>query len=201
MSPASPLDRLPDHEPVQTSQRRQRRRLRGEDSTPRVGSGLLHLSGRQRRWTVATASPWTARATPTSPAHQSNQLPHHESLQPANGGQRRRLRGQAQRRGLGPGLLHLSGRQQTTTWATASPWTARATLTSPAHRFNQLSHHESCAGGHAGGFDDAFVAKINAAGSALVYSTYLGGSGVIVARHRRGQRGQRLRYRQHSFFN
>jgi hypothetical protein len=28
-----------------------------------------------------------------------------------------------------------------------------------------------------GGFDDAFVAKINADGSALVYSTYLGGSG------------------------
>jgi hypothetical protein len=29
----------------------------------------------------------------------------------------------------------------------------------------------------AGGFDDAFVTKLNAAGSALVYSTYLGGSG------------------------
>ena len=31
---------------------------------------------------------------------------------------------------------------------------------------------------HAGGSEDAFVAKVNAAGSALVYSTYLGGSGV-----------------------
>ncbi len=29
----------------------------------------------------------------------------------------------------------------------------------------------------AGGFTDAFVTKLNAAGSALVYSTYLGGSG------------------------
>jgi hypothetical protein len=29
-----------------------------------------------------------------------------------------------------------------------------------------------------GGYDDAFVTKINASGSALVYSTYLGGSGV-----------------------
>ena len=32
-------------------------------------------------------------------------------------------------------------------------------------------------GGHGGGGNDAFVAKINAAGSALAYSTYLGGSG------------------------
>ena len=28
-----------------------------------------------------------------------------------------------------------------------------------------------------GGYDDAFVAKLNAAGTALVYATYLGGSG------------------------
>jgi hypothetical protein len=33
-----------------------------------------------------------------------------------------------------------------------------------------------------GGFDDAFVAKVNAAGTALVYSTYLGGSSVERAR-------------------
>src|SRR5205814_6749493 len=31
--------------------------------------------------------------------------------------------------------------------------------------------------GSLGGFRDAFVTKINAAGTALVYSTYLGGSG------------------------
>src|SRR5258708_28559513 len=31
-------------------------------------------------------------------------------------------------------------------------------------------------------FDDAFVAKMNAAGTALVYSTYLGGSGDDVGR-------------------
>jgi hypothetical protein len=30
---------------------------------------------------------------------------------------------------------------------------------------------------HAGGFDDAFVTKINATGTAIVYSTFLGGSG------------------------
>jgi Beta-propeller repeat len=32
-------------------------------------------------------------------------------------------------------------------------------------------------GGYSGGYDDAFVVKLNAAGTALVYSTYLGGSG------------------------
>jgi hypothetical protein len=32
--------------------------------------------------------------------------------------------------------------------------------------------------GHGGGYSDAFVAKLNAAGSALVYSTYLGGSDI-----------------------
>ena len=37
--------------------------------------------------------------------------------------------------------------------------------------------------GSGGGEHDAFVAKINAAGSAIVYSTYLGGSGDDVATH------------------
>ena len=43
---------------------------------------------------------------------------------------------------------------------------------------------------------DAFVTKLNAAGTALVYSTYLGGSGDDEGRwHRRGHRRQRLRHR------
>src|SRR5262249_17913657 len=37
------------------------------------------------------------------------------------------------------------------------------------------------AGGSLGGGQDAFVAKLNAAGTALVYSTYLGGSGSDLA--------------------
>ena len=41
---------------------------------------------------------------------------------------------------------------------------------------------------------DAFVTKLDATGSGLVYSTYLGGSGGEYGqRHRRGRRGQRLR--------
>ena len=53
------------------------------------------------------------------------------------------------------------------------------------------------------GVFDAFVAKLNPAGSALVYSTYLGGSGDRRIRcwqwHRRGLGRQRLRDRQHRF--
>ena len=52
---------------------------------------------------------------------------------------------------------------------------------------------------NAGGAYDAFVAKLNPAGSALVYSTYLG-SGAhadLGARHRRGRRRERLRHRLH----
>ena len=44
-----------------------------------------------------------------------------------------------------------------------------------------------------GGDCDAFVAKVNAAGTALVYCGYIGGSGDdLWLRHRRGRRGQRL---------
>ena len=35
-------------------------------------------------------------------------------------------------------------------------------------------------GGYNGGVDDAFVTKINPVGTALLYSTYLGGSGIVV---------------------
>ena len=45
-----------------------------------------------------------------------------------------------------------------------------------------------------GGGDDAFVTKLSAAGSTLLYSTYLGGSDVDLGlRHCRGRGGQRLR--------
>ena len=47
-----------------------------------------------------------------------------------------------------------------------------------------------------GGHIDAFVAKLNRRGNALVYATYLGGcSNDLRPRHRRGCRGQRLRDR------
>ena len=82
-------------------------------------------------------------------------------------------------------------------WATASPWTARATLTSPATDFTDFPTSGAFQRTNAG-YGDAFVTKINPTGSALVYSTYLGGSGIRRQwlRHRRGQRWQRLRHRQ-----
>ena len=47
---------------------------------------------------------------------------------------------------------------------------------------------------YAGHFFDAFVTKLGSTGSALVYSTYLGGNfDDPPRRHRRGRRGQRLR--------
>ena len=50
---------------------------------------------------------------------------------------------------------------------------------------------------YAGGID-AFVTKLDATGSGLVYSTYLGGSDSDLGlRHRRGRRGQRLRDGRH----
>ena len=62
------------------------------------------------------------------------------------------------------------------TSAMASPWTLPATPMSPAYRLEQLPDHR-------GGFpdrvgqDDAFVTKLDSTGTALVYSTYLGGNG------------------------
>ena len=51
-----------------------------------------------------------------------------------------------------------------------------------------------------GGFSDAFVTKLNPAGTALVYSTYLGGTGDDDGiRHRRGHGRQRLRDGLHFF--
>ena len=45
------------------------------------------------------------------------------------------------------------------------------------------------------GLEDAFVSKLNSTGTALVYSTYLGGSGVSASRHIRCRPGHRCRFR------
>ena len=65
------------------------------------------------------------------------------------------------------------------TRATALRWTRQATPTSRATLIDRLPYRQPAASQlrqlcrHNG---DAFVAKLNPAGSALVYSTYLGGS-------------------------
>ena len=62
----------------------------------------------------------------------------------------------------------------------ASRWTRRATPTSPAAPIRAdfpttAGAFQTTYGG--GRRNDAFVSKLNSSGSALVYSTYLGGSG------------------------
>ena len=88
--------------------------------------------------------------------------------------------------------------------ARGSRSTRRATPTSPARRSRRTSRPRAARS--TGRFNigncprcgidhyDAFVAKLNAAGSALVYSTFLGGTDIDDApRHRGRRRGQRLR--------
>ena len=63
--------------------------------------------------------------------------------------------------------------------ATRSMWTMPAALTLPAIPRRQSFHSQSNRS-NAGGTTDAFIVKINPAGSAIVYSTYLGGSSTDV---------------------
>ena len=60
------------------------------------------------------------------------------------------------------------------------PWhrrgLGRQRLRDRLHRFDQLPDRQPLPDQSLGGGTDAFVAKLNPAGSALVYSTYLGGS-------------------------
>ncbi len=60
-----------------------------------------------------------------------------------------------------------------------SPWTARATPMSRAPRIPPQATFPVTVGPDLtyGGDYDAFVAKVNAAGTALVYCGYIGGSG------------------------
>ena len=80
----------------------------------------------------------------------------------------------------GPGLRRLHRRQRGRRWATPSPWTAPATPMSPGHTNSDRSDLPR---DRRPGSDlqrrtvDAFVAKVNAAGTALVYAGYIGGGG------------------------
>ena len=92
---------------------------------------------------------------------------------------RRRLRRQAGRGRRRPALRHLPRRQRLVTTATASPWTAPARPTSravPSRRTSRPASAPATTPAHNGGEYDAFVVKLDAAGAALRYATFLGGS-------------------------
>ena len=76
------------------------------------------------------------------------------------------------------GLFDLSGRQRTRRGLLASPWTPPATPTSTGMTTStDFPTSHAAQASYGGGESDAFVTELNAAGTALVYSTYLGGSG------------------------
>ena len=109
---------------------------------------------------------------------ESTNFPTANPLQADYGGNRGRLRGEAERGGLGPGLLHLPRRQRRrivgTGIAVDSSGNAYVTGFTDSTNFPTANPLQATLGGST----DAFVTKLNPAGSALVYSTYLGGSNV-----------------------
>ena len=149
---------------------------------------------------MATASPWTARATLTSPAIPcSTNFPTMNPLQPANGGGYDAF--VAELNPTGSALVYstyLGGSGDDVGYGIAVDSSGNAYVTG-IYRLNQLSHYANAfAASQWWRYADAFVTKLNPTGSALVYSTYLGGSGNDVwLRHRRGQLGQRLRHRKY----
>ena len=97
------------------------------------------------------------------------------------------LRDQAERHGLGARSTRLisAAAAVDSIRARPSPWTraGNAYVTGvttssdfPTHNPLQASHADDFEG-NTSGYGDAFVTKLNASGTALVYSTFLGGSG------------------------
>ena len=92
----------------------------------------------------------------------------------------RRLRDGVQPYGISFGLLHLSGRHGDRLPARHRRGQLGQRLCHRPDQLNQLSHHAVPSRRPAQAVTcDAFVAKLNPCGSALVYSTYLGGSGAV----------------------
>ena len=160
-----------------------RRRLRDEAQAPRHGLGLLHLPRRQRRRLRRSASRVDASGNAYVTGRTSlDQLPDGRDALP--GDQRRRhgrLRGQAEPGGPGAASLVYS------TYLGGSADDAGQRHRRGRDR-QRLRHGRTVStnfpmgppprsSANAGRRYDAFVTKLNAAGSALVYSTYLGGSG------------------------
>ncbi len=117
----------------------------------------------------AAGNVWVVGATTSS------NLPVLAALQPTLGGRTDGFVGKLDPTGVLVYLTYLGGRGDDLALAVAvdGPGNAYVTGSTDSPDFPTLSPFQASSGGG----DDAFVAKLNAAGSALVFSTFLGGIG------------------------
>ena len=131
------------------------------------------------------ASPWTRPATPTSPAPPApapSPPPAARTIRPTPAAvSRSRLSPSSTPPAIRCCTSTYFGSAGPTPAPTPLPWTPPAMPTSPAAPRQPAAPHFPTTSGafqtSAGAGTHAFVTKLNAAGSALVYSTFLGGSG------------------------
>ena len=125
-----------------------------------------------------------------SPGHRLHGLPHDRGgLRHQLRRRRRRVRHQAQPRRLGPRLLHLPGRVLLRQRHRDRGRLGGGRLRHRDHRLHGLPHHRGGLRHQLQRRFDAFVTKLNPAGSGLAYSTYLGGSSFDVGHRDRGRLG------------
>ena len=204
MSPASPLDQLPDHQDAfQATFQGRHRRLRGEAERHGLGPGLLHLPRRQRHRQVGSGIAVDAAGNAyvtgytTSTNFPTTRPPSRDHWRAADDAFVTKLNARARPWSTPPTS---AARQRRAATGIAVDAAGNAYVTG-IHHFGQLPDRPRRRPGHIrrrrrGRLRD----EAESGGPALVYSTYLGGSGDDTGqRHRRGLRRQRLRHGLHRF--
>ena len=184
-----------------------RRRLRHQAEPGRHGARLLDVRRRQRPRLRATASRSTRPATPTSRARRSPRTSRPPAA-PSTGASTSRRTARAARTDNTDGFVFkLNAAGSALVYSTYLGGTdiddaarhrggrRRATPTSPARRCRATSRRPPArSAARSAAQYDMFVTKLNPAGSALAYSTFLGGTQVDNGERDRGRRRrQRLR--------
>jgi len=163
-------------------QRRRRRRVRHQAPPGPLGPRLLHLPGRLRHRRRRRHRGRCSRGRLRRRVHPIGELPYHRgSLRHHLQRPRGRVRHQAKPGWLGPRLLHLLGGSDGDSGGVIAVDSAGAIDvigdTGSADFPTTAGAFDT---GYNGGGGDAFVTKLNPAGSDLAYSTYLGGSDIDV---------------------